>query len=163
MGNRHQKRLSGKHRREWFRLLIQNGAENAAFFFFWISLPSLSTRNPESVQGSAGNKFVILSLAMSWSSPSENRTCCILLATSASILKAAVWRVLQNINNMLVSFHHIFVYHHAEDDITLKSAMHKDMKTQTAKQYYRTWVLYHGKHFSAICYDRSLLQEQLTK
>lgn len=77
-----------------------------------------------------GFKFMIVSLAMSSSSPFENGTCCILLATSASILKAAVWRILQNINSVLVSFHHIFIYSYAEDDITLKSAMHKDMKTQ---------------------------------
>lgn len=127
--------------------------------FFLISLPLLVE---ETLSQFKGFKFTILSLAMSSSSPSENGTCCILLATSASILKAAVWRVLQNINSMLVSFHHIFVYSYAEDDITLKSAMHKDMKTQTARQYYR-WVLCHGKHFSAICYDRSLLEGQLTK
>lgn len=130
--------------------------------FFLDQFTSLSEKNPESVQGSSGNKFMVFSLAMFWSYPSENGTCCVLLATS-SILKAAVWTVLQNINSRLVSFHHIFIYHHAEDYITFKSAVHKDMKTQTARQYYRTWVLCHGKLFSAICYDRSFLEEQSTK
>lgn len=55
--------------------------------FFLISLPLLVE---ETLSQFKGFKFTILSLAMSSSSPSENGTCCILLATSASILKAAV-------------------------------------------------------------------------